>query len=608
MEIRVLGEAWAPGAQGQRESLERKTAALLAYLALEGPTARWKLAGLLWPESPEDTARGNLRQLLRRLKGQLGEELIEGRDSLRLREGLVVDVLQLIASFEDRGHARPVPFKGELLEGCIYDDCEALFEWLERWRMKLRHLMVQGMDQRVQRLEQEGQLAEALEGARQLLDLEPTAETAYLHMMRLHHSLGDHTAALEAFRRCQEMLKREFGALPAEPTREMARAIERAQAARQLPSVPAQPAIPMSVMHPPVLAGREREWALMEEAWAARKPMFVDGESGIGKSRLVRDFGASRGRSMVIDARPGDRHVVFATHTRSLRRVVGASGVQPQGWVRREMSRIVPELEAEPLPLPANPQERARLFSAVIDYLRGALRSVDVLIFDDGQYVDRDSAELGIQVHAEFRDEMAAGRFPLIINAYRTSGVRDEWERQLIQSVIDSGLMLRVPVGRLDPEAVRVMLRGMGVPVLERFSNEIADYTGGNPLFIVETARHLLQSGMLGGGFPAPLPPPGKVGAIIEQRLRRLSDEALGLARVFAVARTDFSVEMAAEVLGCSVDSLVAPWRALEEAHIFQDRWFVHDAVGEVLLATMPEAIRDALATRIAEYRRSHSR
>ena len=66
------------------EPLERKTAALFAILALEGPTPRSKIAGLLWPEVDEGKARRNLRQRLHRLKDVLGVSLIIPEDTLYL--------------------------------------------------------------------------------------------------------------------------------------------------------------------------------------------------------------------------------------------------------------------------------------------------------------------------------------------------------------------------------------------------------------------------------------------------------------------------------------------------------------------------------------------
>ena len=52
-----------------------KARALLAYLAIEAdhPHRRQSLAGLLWPESSESTARTNLRQTLYRLRCSIGD-------------------------------------------------------------------------------------------------------------------------------------------------------------------------------------------------------------------------------------------------------------------------------------------------------------------------------------------------------------------------------------------------------------------------------------------------------------------------------------------------------------------------------------------------------
>jgi hypothetical protein len=62
--------------------------------------------------------------------------------------------------------------------------------------------------------------------------------------------------------------------------------------------------------------------------------------------------------------------------------------------------------------------------------------------------MDRESAELWTQMHVEFREEMKAKRFPLIINVFRTSEAGG-WVQKLIQAMIGSGLASRVPVGRL---------------------------------------------------------------------------------------------------------------------------------------------------------------
>ena len=100
--------------------LERKAAALLAYLALEGVTPRRVLAGLLWPDSGEVQARTNLRKVLLRLK--LHPQLLSGPDPLQLTAVVRVDVLELLVESKQLTSPDWSP-PGELLGGLDYDDC-----------------------------------------------------------------------------------------------------------------------------------------------------------------------------------------------------------------------------------------------------------------------------------------------------------------------------------------------------------------------------------------------------------------------------------------------------------------------------------------------------
>jgi DNA-binding SARP family transcriptional activator len=605
LDIALLGAPRLPGGPEAPKYLERKTSALLAYLALEGATARWRLAGLLWPESSEDTARNNLRQLLRRLRELAGTPCVEGREPLRLAEGLAVDVALLVVAHETGDRERVSAFAGELLEGQSFDDCSALDDWLRMWRLRLRRMRFEALDAQVRRHEQEaGQLTVALEQARRLVELEPTSEEAHQHVMRLLHRMGDRGAALAAWQQCREVLRRELDVEPSESTRQLARDIERHEAGHRLPARPGKRAVPLSVLHPPVLAGREREWEQLEDAWAARKNIFVEGEAGIGKSRLLSDFARTKGRWVLLAARPGDLHLPFATHMRSLRTLLALKPqVQLEPWVRRELSRLMPEVEPQSRLGPPGPEEKPRLYAAVCALLRETVADLDSIFFDDAHYIDPDSAELGLYVQSQFMEESARGRFPLILHGHRPFENDVSWKRDIIESGVSAGVMVRVLLSWLSPAAVRDMLRSMGVPGLEGVAEKVGTYAGGSPLFIVETVRHLLESHAFTGRFPESLPPPERVRAIIEYRLGKLPPAALRLARVFAVAQTDFSAELAAEVLEVPMDELHEPWRQLEDAHVVRGRWFTHDVVGEVLQASMPEPIRASLKERIARSR-----
>ncbi|WNG48987.1 AAA family ATPase [Archangium minus] len=578
--------------------MERKTAALLAYLAMEGETARGTLAGLLWPDSRDTTARNNLSQVLRRLKELLGVAGVEGRDTLCLCETVPVDVRELARG----GSTWTADSVGELLAGLVYEDCEALNDWLRGARARMLRMQQRALETRTLLEEREGRLPAALETAQRMLQLEPTSEDAFRHLMRLHHRLGNRVAALQLWRQCEEVLQVELGMAPSATTRQLAHEIERSATPPPLGITPGRRALPLSVVHPPVLAGREREWARMEEAWEARHPLFLVGPPGAGKSRLMVDFARSRGRWLLLTARPGDFDVPYATHARSIRALLRQHPeLVLEDWVRRELSRLLPELGGEPLPLPPPPEEKARFFAAIVHMLRLALREVAVLAFDDAHYSDPGSSELGLYIVAQTLEDTAHGRFPLLITSQRTD--ETVWNGARIRQAVDAGLAELIQLEPLDSEGVRTLLRGMEVPALEHMSEDLARYTGGNPLFVVETVRHLIESGAPEGSFPSALTPPARARAIIQKRLARLTPEALRLAQVLAVARSDMGLEQAAAALETPTERLMKAWRELEEAALVRGAWFSHDLVGEVLLADSPPALRELLAGRMARYR-----
>ncbi len=591
--------------------LEPVRAALLAYLALAGETSRARLTELLWPGQPPRQARNNLAQQLHRLR-RAHPDVVVGEDPVSLAAGLLVDAHLLRAACDRQDYRAALECAGELLAGIHFDEedpdggddyrREELHRWLQGERLRLRGLQCKAHLEEVQRLEREGRLPEALDLTRRLCTLDDTSEDAWFTLMRLHQRMGERTAALSAYDECKRVLRRKLDVEPSEEIRHLARRIEREDAAPPRPPQSAHRQLPPGVISPPRLVGREREWAEMEAAFQARKPIFIFGEAGVGKSRLIADFARSKGQFIWLDARPGDHDVPYASHVRNGRKLLQQrrkDGRPPlPDWVVEQLASRLPELGAARAPPPAE-EDKTRFLDAATELFRDTCRDLDVVVFDNGQYIDPPSFELGIYIHNQLwftNEEGVTERrpFPPLINGYRGSQVEPRW-LELIHDLVSMGLVARIELKPLDTPAVAELLRSLEIPGLQELAGELARYTGGNPLFVVETVKHLLATGWRPGSRPAVLPLADPVRHVIRARLKGLSPRARLIAQVVAVARANTSLDVVAAVLGVQPLDLVGPYRELEEQGVLAQEWFTHDVLGEVLLEDTPEQVRASL-------------
>ncbi|MFY0584213.1 hypothetical protein ACN28S_66790 [Cystobacter fuscus] len=164
-----------------------------------------------------------------------------------------------------------------------------------------------------------------------------------------------------------------------------------------------------------------------------------------------------------------------------------------------------------------------------------------------------------------------------------------------------AGVARVVEVQPLGPEGVRTLLEGLELPGVERHAERIARYTGGNPLYVVETVKHLVEQGLLEGEWPERLPAPGRVAPLIQRRMETLSPTALRLARVAALARTQFTHPLASAVLEVGALQVGEAAVELEAAQVMVGERFTHDLIHEAVAGAIPEPLRRMLHLRLAE-------
>ena len=562
--------------------LQRRDAALFALVLLGGPVQRARAAAHVWPDADAEGARNSLRQRLFRLRRSAGIDLLGSDELLALVPGIEHDL--------DLSEARllddPLAGAGELLGSLDFGDCIELADWVDAERQRWRTRRAGVLAEVAARLEEQRDIARALVCAQRLLHDDPLQEHGHRRVMRLHYLRGDRAAALETFARLEELLKRELRTAPSQESRELAQLVERGAPPPQGRRQP----LPPAVLRPPRLIGREREWRALQAASADGMAVLVVGEAGLGKSRLLGDFAAPG--AAVASARPGDAGVPYALLARLLRALPGAPVSVP--WARAELARLLPEWGAAA----SGRIEALHLRAALVAHLDElALLQPITLVLDDLHFADAATLEMLPALLG------ASGAVTWLFGS-RPAGDAGVALADALAALagLDRPRVQCLELQPLDRAAVHALLASLELPglVVEERVDSLWRHSGGNPLFLLETLRAWLRREPGADAADPGLPAPAPLARLIEQRLALLSAPALRLARLAALAGSNFELELGAAVLGLHLLDLADPWRELTEAHIVREGAFAHDLVLDATRASVPHDIAELLHGQIA--------
>ncbi len=563
LRLALHGAPLLHGADGRSHALERRDAAILAYLALEGPTPRTRLLELLWPDTDSEAARNTLRQRLFQLKRRCGGEPATGAELLALAADVIVD-----------GDAAD-----PLLQAHDYSDCPEFERWLDEQRRALAARRRAQDAARIDACERDGRYAEGAALAERLVAADALDETAVQRLMKLRYLDGQRAAAIEAFDRFAAELRADHGGVPARATTELLATIRAASG----PLVPVRSAIPASVLRPPRLIGRDAELRRLHAAWSAGRAFWLLGEAGLGKTRLIAEFVADAFDALIAPARPGDAGVPYASLGRALRALLERRPVLLERAQRGELARVMPEIDGVAQGALGLQLKLQRAIEALLaDGQRAGLVG---LIVDDLHFADSASLEM---LQALVLSEDLAGLRWGFAQRPADGAVAVEALRTALEEVQQVELLALAP---LNEQQIAELVNSLGIGGLDasKLAPLLARHTGGNPMYALETIKHLIANDAL--TLDNGLPRPASVGHLIERRLRQLSAQALGLARVAAVAGVDFSIELAESVLDVRALALADAWRDLEAAQVLRGNAFAHDLVHEATLAGVPAPI-----------------
>lgn len=305
------------------------------------------------------------------------------------------------------------------------------------------------------------------------------------------------------------------------------------------------------------LVGRRKELAVLEEIWAAvsggaRQALFVGGEPGVGKSRLVAEVAtilADHDVAVLLGTSGADHGVPYQPFVEMLDHLF-ATG--PPGSVESllgdtaaALSRMTPHLAHLPAAAEAAGtvrDERRDLFDAIAGLLRSmtAVRPV-VLVFEDIHWAQPPTVALLSHVVS-----VVSGAPLLVLATFRTTAPdRSDDLTLAIADLYHLQGVRRIDLGGLDTDDIAEYLTRQGhvsVAAARRSAPVLRDQTGGNPFFLRELWRELQPRGGLAALRSAQVPAPRSIGDTLERRLAGLDPATRAILEVAAVIGDAFEV------------------------------------------------------------------
>ena len=326
---------------------------------------------------------------------------------------------------------------------------------------------------------------------------------------------------------------------------------------------------------------------------------FIEGEPGIGKTRLLQELLEQAGRSG-FQALEGSGEELWSE--RAFAPLVGALGlnVSSADQVRRQVASIIGASAGQEV---GEAGLRYRVIDAMVELLEGwSRRGAVLLALDDLHWADSST----LLALAAMRRRLAD--LPFVLAATFQPVPRPSPLHRLVDDGIARGA-LSIQLGPLSDDAVaELVAQATGAPPGQGLVRALAG-SGGNPLFVTEFVSALMQKGAIrevdgrAEAGEAPLPPSLRL--LILHQLSPLSSVVLDVLRVASVLGSPFTISDLCAVLDRKASELMTVLSAALAAMVLTEAGdrlaFRHDLVREALYLDLPVATRTALHRQVGE-------
>jgi DNA-binding SARP family transcriptional activator/tetratricopeptide (TPR) repeat protein len=596
-DLRFDGASWP--------DLVARCVAPLAYILVhrDESISRAGLATLMWPDDDEETARGNLRRRLHEIRRALPPSELEWLTTTpttvrwESHAGAVLDIAEFERAVnEGRFLDAARAYRGDFLEG-HFDD------WVLAERERLRSRYINACFDGALAARRGRDFETALACVNRVLETDEWREDALRLAMALHREAGDRDAALRAYATFASRLHAEMHVEPMPETRALQEAI--VEGTRETPDTQAP------------FVGRASELETLRAicSRAARgngTTMFLAGDAGIGKSRLVSElamtFAEQGGRTLfgvTSDPEAAPYEPIVDALGRSATLVL-ESRIDVI-WLAT-LAQLVPALLAGrpdlPVPEPLDAQRaQQRLMEAIARIVEHLARTRPLLlVLEDVHWAQAATLEaiegLGRRI----------GTLPVfIVLTYRPNEPAAErylhpMRRRLQSQRRAAPMVLRALALSDVEEMVRTTPSIADVP--DGFAAQVFALSEGNPLFANQLLRIFTETGALPDANVAAR----GVAQTILARAESLDEDSRALADVASAIGRSFPAGIARGTLGWEQGRFLDAIGQLLDRAIVRETGavplayeFAHALIGTAIYDVIPSNARTACHRRIAE-------
>ncbi len=507
----------------------------------------------------------------------------------------------------------------------LCDDLYVDWAYLERERLRERYL--HALISLASCQAGFGEYERAIASLRRVLTRDPGREPVYRSLMRYNLQMGNTVAALKTFEQLRSYLNTELGADPSPQTLALHQSILNGQFNwRPTPAI--SPPVPQSPLET-IFVGRQHELdaltAFLRDAQQGRGRMVgLTGENGMGKTRLATALlqQAEAKKTLILSARcqAVEQTLPFAPLIEALETLFAARPnrllAQLAEADKIQLAQLLPSLawrvDVDPTSAGSPESNRQRLLNSLINVLLKLGQNTLILFIDDLQWVDAATLTL----LSKLNRYLAKSKI-LVLTAYRPAEIaHNSMLLQFLRDVQQHRLMHTLALSRFSAQEIELYLQKI-VPNIEsqqdlpeQIAQRLHLLTGGNPLFLAETIRALIDERsdaliMLQALLtdPALEQPSRRLANIITARLEQLPPDARTLLDIGAAIGRDFSVDLLETV--ATTDPLPALTILLQRQFVVETDAgrldFSHQLVREVIYNRLSPLAKQRLHQRVTQ-------